>query len=155
MIQLDFRGRKLHLFLSGAAMAALDELAEAWDDGHAAESGGFAALLSATGREACEILLQAVGILSEAGGAAREYMGRSRGDVMGGDELAQMLPVLTPLDLQRLREAVAKALQEGYSTTGDVAADKVDVGLAELERQDGKKKQSRRRRSFGWQQPKA
>ena len=140
MIQLEFRGKKLHLFLSGAALAALDELAEAWDDGHAEESGGFAALLSAPGREGQELLLQAVGILSQAGAAALEYMGRPKGDAMSGDELAQMLPVLTPLDLQRLREAVAGAMQEGFRSTGDEAAEKVDVGLAELEKDDKKKR---------------
>lgn len=150
MIQLEFRGKKLHLFLSGAAMATLDELAEAWDDGHAEESGGFAALLSAPGREGQELLLQAVGILSEAGAAAREYMGRDPGDVLGRNELAQMLPVLTPVDLQLLREAVARTLHEGFTTPGDRAAEKVDVGLAELERQEGKKKVSPWRFFSGW-----
>lgn len=150
MIQIQFRGRTLHLFLSGAAMAALDELAEAWDDGHAAESGGIASLLTMEGAEALDILLQTVGILSEAGAAAREYMGRDPGDVLGRNELAQMLPVLTPVDLQLLREAVARTLNEGFTTPGDRAAEKVDVGLAELERQEGKKKVSPWRFFSGW-----
>ena len=152
MIKLKLMGRELHLYFSAAASFALDALEDAWNAGHL-EGSTLSEILGGTGAESGEALAQAAGILSEAGAAAREYIGLPRGDAMNGDDVARMLPLLTPKDLLELRRAVTEALAEGYRAGGEEAAEQeVDLGLLEIERRERAegKKDVPGRRCFGW-----
>jgi hypothetical protein len=152
MVTLKFMGHELHLYLSAAAQFEIDELTDAWNAGHV-DGATLTDILTGIGPERGEFLAQVAGILSEAGAAARKYVGRERGDALGGDAIARLLPVITPKDWLQLREAVTRAMAEGYGTGGEQAAEEeIDLGLQEIERQEraaGKKRRPGRRCS-GW-----
>lgn len=157
MVTLNFMGHELHLYLSASAQFELDALADAWNAGHL-DGASLADILTMSGEEAGELLAQAAGILSQAGAAAREYIGRERGDAMTGDAVAKLLPVMTPKDLLQLRGAVTRAMTEGYGISGREAAEQeIDLGLEEIERQEraAGKKRGPGRRFFGWRHSRA
>jgi len=153
MITLHIMGKELHLYLSASAGFELDELEDAWNAGHVENGKTISDILSAPGAEGGEALALTAGILSQAGAAAREYLGRPRGDVMSGEAFTRLLPLLTPKDLLALRGAVTEALAEGYRYSGEDAADReIDLGLLELERRERTegKKDGPGRRCCGW-----
>jgi len=153
MIRFDFMGHELHLFLSASAMFEIEELEDAWNAGHVEDGATISDILSASGAEGGEALALTAGILSEAGAAAREYLGKARGDVMTGDAFVRLLPMLTPKDLLALRGAVTEALAEGYRESGEQAAEEeIDLGLQEIERRERAegKKDGPGRRFFSW-----
>ena len=127
MIKTKFNGREILLYLSGQAMFELDEICVAWNDGHVERVSGMGELLTELDRERLQILAEAAEILQRAALGACRMLGRDEFDVVSAGEI---LALAKPLDVLSIRNAVMRAVVDGYKT--DAGHDEpVDVFMIE------------------------
>lgn len=146
MIQVKFNGKPLHLYLSGWAMFQIDDIVHAWNDGHNPDervtsiwniiAGGAIVgddekrTIEFDPAETLDALFRTVEILSTGGELARKALGFEKGRTVTADELRALA---TPRDLLTLRPAVARALEEGYTSEAEKATE-VDIFAQEIQK---------------------
>lgn len=147
MIQAKFNGKPLHLYLSGWAMFQLDDIVHEWNEGHVPDErvtsiwniivGGTIIgdddekrTIEFDPAETLDVLFRAVEILSTGGELARKALGFEKGCTVTADELRALA---TPRDLLALRPAVARALEEGYTSEAEKAVE-IDIFAQEIQK---------------------
>lgn len=126
-IEFEYGARKLHLYMNGAAMFAIDALNEEIPEDQP-EVLDRAAKNTAEGFEA---LCKVAHILAEQGELCRRYLGYTPERIPTEREL---LLLLSPMQLVGLRSAVYRAVNAGYGSTATDDDGDIDTGLAELEK---------------------
>lgn len=142
MIKTRFNGKEIFLYFSGQAMFELDEIRQAWNDGHVADDAvlGVAEIVAKMDTERVGVLFDSVEILERAALAARRALGQDLFDVIPAAELAALAK---PKDVIGLQAAVMRTISDGYATDAE-HNEPVDVFMVENQKKKTSPRAKRR-----------
>lgn len=126
-IEFAYGGKRLHLYLNGEAMFALDELNEQRGE-DLPEIVEQALEQSPAGYDA---LCQVAQVLATQGEHCRRYLHYEPERVPSARELRLLL---SPVQMVGLRAAVLRAIRSGYGDAKSDDSGDIDTGLVELEK---------------------
>lgn len=126
-IEFTYGAQKLHLYLNGSAMFAIQAL----DDARGEDQAGVLDVMTENTPEGFQVLCQVAHILAEQGELCRRYLQHTPNRIPPAEELERCL---SPMQMLSLRTAVIRAVNDGYGQPDDDSGGDIDVGLAELEK---------------------
>lgn len=143
MIKTRFNGKDIFLYFSGQAMFELDEIRQAWNDGHVQDEAvlGVAEIIMKLDAERLDVLFRAAEILERAALSAKRALRQEEFAPIPAEELAALAK---PRDVVGLQEAVIRTIADGYKTD---AEHNEPVDLFMLENQKKKTSPKARRRT--------
>lgn len=126
-IPFSYGPKTIHLYFNANAMFAV----EALDEGIAEGEPEALERMQRVDEAGTALLCKAAVILATQGELCRRYLQYSASRI---PTEAELLQVLSPLQLLQLRTAVCQSINEGWEQTEAKEDDDIDTGLAELEK---------------------
>lgn len=117
--------KTIYLYFNANAMFAIDELDRAEEDTDVLEA------MQQIGEPGTTLLCKVAVILATQGELCRRYLEYSPERI---PTEAELLQVLSPMQILQLRSAVCQAINTGWNQSESSESDDIDTGLAELEK---------------------